>query len=114
MTHQTTRRAPRAAQAIATVRVAREIHLLCPDAATVTITPVWTDRTGQARLAHVVTIRDAYGRATGSRAAHRVAHRAVRQQHTRADWRRAHIYTVPTGRLAPMAAPTTPAEMGDA
>ncbi|MGW7197255.1 hypothetical protein [Streptomyces chryseus] len=105
------RRIPRAAHAVRTVRIARTLHNLVPDAAVVRLTPVWSDRTGVPRMGTVVLITDDYGRPTGSVAAHRLARAVLRQQFTTAAWDRQQRYDVTTGRLTPQANPFGPREL---
>lgn len=105
-------RTPRITHAIRTVRIARELHHLTPEAVTVRLTPVTTDRTGRPTLAHVVLILDGHGRPCGTLAAHRVARRAIRRQHTAADWTRSQTYDIRTGRLTAMATLFGAAELG--
>ncbi|MEU7046068.1 hypothetical protein AB0A77_34130 [Streptomyces varsoviensis] len=114
-TEDTRRRAPRAAIAVRTVRIARELHHLVPEAAVVRFTPVWTDRTGTPRLAQVVTLLDSYGRPVDAGlAAHRYARDLVRRNFSRADWTRQHRYDVRTGHLAQLGAPQLPPAFGGA
>lgn len=104
-------RTPRAADAIRTVRIARELHTLAPEAATVRLTPVWTDTAGPMRVATMILLLDDHGRPCGSLAASRAARDLLRRDFSRADWTRSHRYDVSTGRLYPLAGPVAPAEL---
>lgn len=112
--NRTGRRTPRAADAIRTVRIARALAALAPDAARVRLTPVWTDRAGVPRMATVVLITDNHGRPTGSQTAHRVARDILRQQYSRANWARQQRYDVHRGRLTPLYNAFGPAELTEA
>ncbi|WP_399087973.1 hypothetical protein ACGH2B_12365 [Streptomyces sp. BBFR2] len=113
MTPQTTRRTPRATDAIRTVRIARTLAALAPEVAGIRLTPVWTDRGGVPRRRTHVLLLDGHGRPFNAPlAAHRIARDLLHQQFSRADWNRSHRYEVRTGRLSPMATSFGPRELG--
>lgn len=107
-------RLPRVALAVRTVRIARALHSLTPEAVAVRLTPVTTTRNGVPRTGIVVLITDNLGHPVGSMAAHRLTRDVLRRDFTRIDWTRPHLYEIRTGRMTPMAGPFGPSELAPA
>ncbi|MFC5720349.1 hypothetical protein ACFP1Z_09265 [Streptomyces gamaensis] len=106
-------RPPRAAEAVRTVRIARELRVLSPEAATVLLTPVRTDRDGFPCAATVVALLDEVGHPVGITAASaRIVRDVLRRDFSRANWSRPHRYEVRTGHLVQRGAPQLPPALG--
>lgn len=81
-----------------------------PATVQVLITPVWTDRTGEGRMRHVVCLLDDRGHTLGSRTAAREVFAVLRAEFPGADWSKPHTYFVATGAM--LSAVQTPTPLG--